>query len=163
MLTGSSVNYIDNLTRGLAKRIFIKGRPGTGKSTFLKKIKNAAIERGFDTETYYCSFDPSSLDMVIIRELSLCIFDSTSPHEMFPSLASDSILDIYDIAVTNGTDEKYSKELSEIQVKYDIELAGAKKYLADIIKILNDTDSIYEKYNSEDSEKYISDILSHIL
>ena len=160
MLAGGSVNYINSLTHGFEKRIFIKGRPGTGKSTFLKKIRTAALNRGFDTETYYCSFDPGSLDMVIIRELSLCIFDSTSPHEMFPSLSSDSILDIYDIAVTAGTDEKYFKELSEIRVKYDIEMAEAKKYLSDILKIHDETNNIYEKYQLSKSKNLITEILS---
>lgn len=162
MLVGGSVNYINSLTHGFEKRIFIKGRPGTGKSTFLKKIRTAALNRGFDTETYYCSFDPGSLDMVIIRELSVCIFDSTSPHEMFPSLSSDNIFDIYNIAVTAGTDEKYFKELSEIQVKYDIEMAEAKKHLSDILKIHDETNSIYEKYQTAESKNFIAQILNCI-
>ena len=73
-----SVNYIDNLTETLSARFFIKGRAGTGKSTFLKKLVAEANERGFDTEIYYCSFDKNSLDMVIVPELDFCVFDSIS-------------------------------------------------------------------------------------
>lgn len=32
-----NVNYIPEVTKDIPKRYLIKGRPGTGKSTFLKK------------------------------------------------------------------------------------------------------------------------------
>lgn len=126
------INYINNLTDDLKKRYFIKGRPGTGKSTFLKKLRTAALERGFDTETYYCSFDPQSLDMVVIRELSVCVFDSTAPHEMFPQQETDEILDFYASAGLEGTDEKYSKELSEIQGNYNKSIKQGLEFLKKI-------------------------------
>ncbi len=113
-----SMNFIDNLTENLSARYFIKGRPGTGKSTFLKKLNQRAIEQGFDTEVYYCSFDKSSLDMVIVPELSFCVFDSTSPHEMFPQGDRDNILDFYVHSSLVGTDEKYASQLRLIGSKY---------------------------------------------
>ncbi|MBO5059295.1 MAG: hypothetical protein J6C82_00095 [Clostridia bacterium] len=113
-----SVNYIDNLTENLSARYFIKGRPGTGKSTFLKKLARAAQEAGFDTEVYYCSFDKNSLDMVVVPELSFCVFDSTAPHEMFPSASRDSILDFYTESGLFGVDERHEKELELISKKY---------------------------------------------
>lgn len=113
-----SVNYIDNLTLGLNSRCFIKGRPGTGKSTFLKKLVKNANDAGFDTEVYYCSFDKNSLDMVIVPALSFCVFDSTKPHELFPSREGDKIFDFYSEAGLCGTDERYSGEIEEISGKY---------------------------------------------
>ncbi len=113
-----SICYIPELTGDLKKRYFIKGRPGTGKSTFLKKIAAESVKKGLDTEIYHCSLDPNSLDMVIIRELSLCVFDSTAPHEYFPSRAGDEIIDVYKACVTPGTDEKYEKELSQLEARY---------------------------------------------
>ena len=35
----------------------IKGGPGTGKSGFLRRIREAAQKRGLDTETILCSGD----------------------------------------------------------------------------------------------------------
>lgn len=49
-------------------------------------------------------FDPNSLDLVVIRDLGICLFDSTSPHEYFPSRDSDEIIDIYQEAVKEHTD-----------------------------------------------------------
>ena len=88
-----AIDYVENLTENIKTRYFIKGRPGTGKSTFLKKIVNDARERGFCVERYHCAFDPNSLDMVIIRELDVALFDSTAPHEHFPSRDGDIILE----------------------------------------------------------------------
>lgn len=124
-----SVNYIDNLTENLKARYFIKGRPGTGKSTFLKALVREADKRGFDTEIYYCSFDKESLDMVIVPELGFCVFDSTKPHEMFPESDRDSILDFYKESGLTGVDEKFSKELSEISGSYSCRIAEGVSYL----------------------------------
>lgn len=127
LLSRGNINFIDKLTCDLDKRIFIKGRPGTGKSTLLKKIISKAHQNGYNTETYYCSFDPKSLDMVVIRELSFAIFDSTQPHEIHPEREGDSIFDIYDIAVKKDTDEVYSDELMRIAGGYNQALKKAKE------------------------------------
>ena len=47
----------------------IKGGPGTGKSTLMKKLAKEANLRGINTELIYCSSDPSSLDAVIFPQL----------------------------------------------------------------------------------------------
>lgn len=58
----------------------IKGGPGTGKSTFMKKIATCADDMGLKTERVYCSSDPCSLDAVIIPEKGISICDGTAPH-----------------------------------------------------------------------------------
>ena len=117
-----SVNYIENLTKSLKNRYFIKGRPGTGKSTFMKKILRKLQDFDYDCEIYYCSFDKNSLDMVLIPELSVCVFDSTAPHELFPSRDGDEILDFYKEAGLSGVDERLKNELSEIRNRYSFRI-----------------------------------------
>ncbi len=117
-----SVNYIDSITAGLERRYFIKGRPGTGKSTFLKRLNSTANNKGFDTEVYYCSFDKNSLDMVLIPGLSLCVFDSTAPHELFPERDGDSILDFYTEGGLSGFDETHEKELILMSRRYSFRI-----------------------------------------
>lgn len=116
------VNFIDEITKDLNVRYFIKGRPGTGKSTFLKKLLARLTENGYDTEVYMCSFDRNSLDMVVSRELSLCVFDATAPHEKFPEKETDRILDFYINSGLEGTDEKYARELMNIRSSYDMKI-----------------------------------------
>lgn len=132
-----SVDYITNITSNIKKRYFIKGRPGTGKSTFLKKIRDKANQMGYNTCTYHCSFDPNSLDMLVIPELSIAIFDSTAPHEHFPDRKNDSVIDIYKQAVKAGTDEKYSKELEKVSNRYRLEIGKATEYLKEAYKNIN--------------------------
>ena len=130
-----SKDFIENITEDIGTRYFIKGRPGTGKSTILKKILENAKDRGIDTEVYHCGFDPDSLDMLLFPELNICIFDSTAPHEYFPSREGDFIIDVYDKLINAHTDEIYQSELTDIVARYKFyvdkgiaELAKAKGY-----------------------------------
>ncbi len=144
------MDYIPNITEDIATRYFIKGRPGTGKSTMLKKIAEKAHARGIDTEIYHCGFDPDSLDMLLFPELNLCIFDSTSPHEYYPDRKNDHVIDMYSQLVTPGTDELNEKELTDIVVRYKAftregtaHLASAKAYLEELEQIYNDATDLY--------------------
>ncbi|GGH37334.1 hypothetical protein [Paenibacillus segetis] len=124
-----AVDFVPNLTDKLQTRIFVKGRPGSGKSTLFKKIANSALDRGIDTEIYHCGFDPHSLDMLIFPELSLAIFDSTAPHEHYPVREGDSILDVYELAITEGTDEKYALEVADVKARYTSSMKESTAYL----------------------------------
>ncbi|QFT91029.1 hypothetical protein FIU87_20475 [Bacillus sp. THAF10] len=111
-------DFVPNLTEGLTHRYFIKGRPGSGKSTMLKKLAKTAEEKGFNCEIYHCGFDPYSLDMIICRELGFAIFDSTAPHEYFPGQEGDAIVDMYERTIRSGTDERYEHELALVKGRY---------------------------------------------
>lgn len=139
-----AVDFVENLTAdGIHKRYFIKGRPGSGKSTMLKKIAAEGKRRGFDLEIYHCGFDPNSLDMVIIRELGLAIFDSTAPHEYFPSRDNDEIIDMYELLIEPGTDEMFSEEIEEVRNKYKDKMAEAIGCLTEAKSLHDDLETIY--------------------
>lgn len=139
-----ALDYVPNLTENLRTRIFVKGRPGSGKSTMFKKLAKEAEARGIDTEIYHCGFDPNSLDMLIFPELSLAIFDSTAPHEHFPSREGDSILDVYELAIKEGTDEAYAEEIAEIRSRYTASMKHSISILADIKRIRDEVWSVYD-------------------
>lgn len=137
------VDYIQNLTEDVKKRYFIKGRPGSGKSTMLKRLVAVAEERGYDAEVFHCGFDPNSLDMVIIPEQSVAIFDSTAPHEHFPTRENDEVLDMYARTIVPGTDEKYASELAEIKERYSAAMTEATSYLAEAKAAHDKLEEIY--------------------
>ena len=58
----------------------IKGGPGTGKSTFIRRIISAMAEQGEKIEIIPCSSDPSSLDAAIFPDKKIAVFDGTAPH-----------------------------------------------------------------------------------
>ncbi len=62
----------------------IKGGPGTGKSSFMKKILKRAAETGIASEEIYCASDPDSLDGVILPTIKTVFLDGTSPHVVEP-------------------------------------------------------------------------------
>lgn len=62
----------------------IKGGPGTGKSSIMKKIAKEAEKRNLIVERIPCSSDPLSLDGVIIPDIKTSIADGTSPHVINP-------------------------------------------------------------------------------
>ena len=63
--------------------IVLKGGPGTGKNTLMRKCAKLSEQLGFDTEKIYCSSDPKSLDGVIINneKKRVAVLDGTAPHE----------------------------------------------------------------------------------
>ena len=68
-----------------AERIFIlKGGPGVGKSTFMKKIAEEMLNRGYDVEYMHCSSDPSSLDGIVVPAKNVAVIDGTAPHVIDP-------------------------------------------------------------------------------
>ncbi|GGF30548.1 hypothetical protein GCM10010954_32100 [Halobacillus andaensis] len=152
------VDYIPNLTEGLDHRYFIKGRAGTGKSTFLRKVAAEAESLGHNVELYHCGFDPESIDMVVLRDLGICVFDSTDPHEYFPERKGDSIIDLYAETVTAGTDEKFAEEIEELTKSYKSYMKKGIIYLQQA-KYLNnechdlfledDFEDIYQEINKE--------------
>lgn len=80
-----------------AERLFIiKGGPGTGKSTLMRRVAEVAEGRGYYTERYYCSSDHTSLDGVLFEGESGCvgIIDGTFPHpyvEKLPGLCEEIV------------------------------------------------------------------------
>ncbi len=62
----------------------IKGGPGTGKSSFMKKVAAKAEEKGERYIICPCSSDPRSLDAVILEDRKTVILDGTAPHTIDP-------------------------------------------------------------------------------
>ncbi len=58
---------------------YLKGGPGTGKSTLMKRI--AAAFAGERISLYHCASDPHSLDAVVLEDRGVFIADATAPHE----------------------------------------------------------------------------------
>ena len=98
----------------LSRLYIIKGGPGTGKSTFIRSIGDAAEMRGLEAEYYYCSADTDSLDGVKIPSLGVAVIDGTSPQSTdtrYPG-ACETIVNLCD----NFDTEKLRQNRAEIAV-----------------------------------------------
>ena len=73
----------------------LKGGPGCGKSSFMKKIAARLEDAGLAVERVLCSGDPESLDAIIVPALSLAYADGTAPHVLEPQFPGAQANDIH--------------------------------------------------------------------
>ncbi|PZE20386.1 PRK06851 family protein [Paenibacillus xerothermodurans] len=151
-----AVDHIQSLTQEVNKRYFLKGRPGSGKSTMLKKLSASAQSLGIDVDVFHCGFDPNSLDMLIFPELSIAVFDSTAPHEYFPHRSSDEIVDLYELLIAPGTDEKHQAQLKEIRQVYSAKMKAATACLRKVREYNQQLKSIYVNHTDYQAVEHIT-------
>ena len=64
----------------MASLYILKGGPGCGKSSLMKRVARHAEAADLDTELIRCSADPDSLDAVILPQKGIAVVDGTAPH-----------------------------------------------------------------------------------
>ncbi|MBQ8372065.1 MAG: hypothetical protein IJX38_03905 [Clostridia bacterium] len=87
-------------------RIYIlKGGPGTGKSSLMRRISEHFSSCDCTVKNVLCSSDPSSLDGVIIEtpSASVAIIDGTAPHCTDPTIPG-AVEEIINLGVAFDTD-----------------------------------------------------------
>jgi len=58
----------------------LKGGPGCGKSTFMRRVARHAESAGLIVHYILCSADPDSLDAIILPQKGIAVVDGTAPH-----------------------------------------------------------------------------------
>ena len=110
----------------------LKGGPGTGKSTLMKKVAAEFERRGYFVERGYCSADPLSLDVVIAPEINFSIIDGTSPHGFdttYPGVTE------YIINLGDAWDKKYLKEYKTAIINLTEENKSLHKKAAEFLRV----------------------------
>lgn len=64
----------------------LKGGPGVGKNTLMKKVSCLARANGHAVEEFRCASDPESLDAVRIPKKGIVLLDGTAPHTIDPDI-----------------------------------------------------------------------------
>ena len=80
--------------RSLSRVYLIKGGPGSGKSTLMKRLAESFTDE--TVERIHCSSDPKSLDGVFLRDRGIAVVDATAPHsrDMTVPGAFESLIDL---------------------------------------------------------------------
>lgn len=77
--------YSELISPETARAIYIlKGGPGCGKSTLMRRVGARMEEAGAETEYIPCSGDPASLDALVLPRLGVALVDGTAPHGTAP-------------------------------------------------------------------------------
>ena len=125
-------SYYKDCFSSLDKLYIIKGGPGTGKSGFMRRILESALERGYSVEKFYCSSDQYSLDgIILLRDgKSTGFIDGTSPHSFDMRIAGavDNIINLGEFWNEDMLVEK-REEIIDISAKKSLEYEAAYKYL----------------------------------
>jgi hypothetical protein len=114
-------------------RIYIlKGGPGTGKSSLMRKISGMAKSRGAVCESILCSSDKDSLDGIICEngDRRIAILDGTAPHERDTAVpgAVDEIVNLGENWDKRWLESRRS-EISDLNTEKKTAYATAYSYL----------------------------------
>ncbi|MBQ9686853.1 MAG: hypothetical protein IJV41_09985 [Oscillospiraceae bacterium] len=125
----------------------IKGGPGTGKSGFMRRIQQAAAERGLDTETILCSGDPDSLDGLYIPALGLAWVDGTAPHVQEPKVfGGDGDYVNLGVFCRTPLSEQDRARAAELNRAYKECYAQATEKLTEGKRLHDELEAIYRPY-----------------
>ncbi len=156
-----AVNFIDNITEDITKRYIVKGRPGSGKSTLMKKIGHYAEQYRLSVEYYPCGFDPNSLDMIIIPALGTAIVDGTAPHVINPTRETDEVIDMFDLCIDPNVEMEKEKELENVESRYKIKMTIGTNYLKEAKRLHDQLEAYYIKAMDFDAINVKRDELLH--
>lgn len=147
-------SYYDNICdKTKALRFYcLKGGPGVGKSSYMKKVAEAFLNGGERVELFHCSSDPHSLDGIRLVDYEIVMVDGTSPHIIDPvyPAAVDEIINLGDFWNENGI-KLHKYDIMSTQQNISYEYSRAYKYLAAAESISADNDEIYKNATDFDS------------
>lgn len=132
------------------RMIILKGGPGVGKSTFMRRVGAALEARGLAVEYLHCSSDPHSLDGIAARSVGFAMIDGTAPHIVDPRLpgAADSILNLGAFLDEKGLEARKGVILA-LQREISGCFAQAYRYLAAALPLRDDSAAIQKSLMDE--------------
>ncbi len=157
--------YASILPQEEADRIFVlKGGPGGGKSTFMRRIGEKMMEKGYDIEHLHCSSDNGSLDGVHIPALKIAFIDGTSPHVVDPKSpgAVDEILNFGDFWNEAGI-RAHKEEIVGTSKDIAYIFARAYQYLKAAAAVYEGNAAIYQKaMDSSKLNRFTAGLISEL-
>lgn len=65
------VNHYETLLQDTCRLFILKGSPGTGRAQVMRRLADAAVLRGLDTEVYHCALFPEEIDLLVVPAIAV--------------------------------------------------------------------------------------------
>lgn len=162
----SFVSYFSQLTdfQNDLQLMILKGGPGSGKSTLMKKVLSYALEKGHRVEIIPCASDPKSIDAVIDCSAKFAIMDGTSPHALDPDLPGARQHIIYTGDMWDTTKlSKNAESISDLTCAVSDCHRGACAYIKGAASLISYNSSFSGRYISKKkANSFITEITTHL-
>jgi len=131
----------------LNRLYILKGGPGVGKSSFMKKFADKMKEKNYSVDYIHCASDNDSLDGIIIRELKVAFVDGTAPHTIDPVLpgAADEILNLGEF-LDGEQLQKHKCQIIQINQNKSFLYKSTFKYFQAAAIISEEINSLYDQF-----------------
>lgn len=145
-------SYFSELTdQGRYKSAYlIKGGPGSGKSTLIKKAAEKMAEKGERIELIHCSADPASFDGAVFSD-KITMLDATAPHIVNPEMPGvfERMVSLYDCFDNKKLKENERDIRKAISVE-EINKSRADSFIRAAGMLLYSNESIAARYINTD-------------
>lgn len=131
-----------------ANRIYIlKGGPGVGKSSFMRKIASKVQAENYFVEYIHCASDNDSLDGIYIPERKIAFVDGTAPHTIDPAIpgAADEIINL-GVYLNSNQLEKVKADIIKYNNTMNHLYKSAYRFLSCAGVISEELNAIYDTY-----------------
>lgn len=159
------VGFYNQLTQIDSCNLYIlKGGPGTGKSTFIKKVISELDNTGYAMDIVHCSGDPDSLDGVICPKAGVIVIDGTAPHALEPYCvgARDNIINLGEFWDSDKL-RLYKDNIASMTFDKQVYYKRAYSYLSAAGQIYDDSNYIvHTSMEEEKVNQFTSELASEI-
>lgn len=136
-----------------ARAIYIlKGGPGCGKSSLMRRVAQRAEDAGETVEYIQCSGDPDSLDAILLPGRKTAIVDGTAPHivePVYPGVVESyvNLGECYDRVGLNGVRDEIMGCMTGYKDCYKraYRCLGAAAEIAEDMRAILTTEALEEK------------------
>lgn len=108
------IDFIETYVEVVENIYYVKGAPGTGKSTLFNKLAIKAMEKGYNVEIYHEPLVPNKIENIVIPKLNIA-FTTNDKYKDKETFDFDTFLDLNKVH------------------KYESELAYSKKLFRQLI------------------------------
>ena len=158
------MGFFEDLHTRARRTVILKGGPGVGKSTLMRKAGRHFEEKGEAVYYYHCSGDPDSLDAVFAPGTGFLVLDGTAPHIVDPRTpgARDGILNL-GVCLNEKQLAGQAEEIGALGREISGCFARAYRYLAAARTLRADAEAVYDAALSHKARRSLEHELLSLL